>query len=256
MPVVTYQLCAESRSDVPVHTGESRTIAGMTTPATAPDVPEITPSAVTVSITRRMTTNNHVQIMAWFQAGASLAETFDGFLGTGWVRPSEDSNVWHALYRFRDQASLDAWQHSSERAWWLASGGDMVEHEHREKRVGIEGWFDEPRAASALSMFDEQFDPVQDGDEPFVPPRWKQMVSIFTGFFPMSLLVQYLLSHILPTSTPLIVRVLTSIAIVMPPMVYFVLPFVTKLYQPWFEKSRPKPTSGPAAAPRSTGRTP
>ena len=194
--------------------------------------------AVTVSIIRRMTTNNHVQIMTWFQAGASLAETFDGFLGTGWVRPSEDSNEWHALYRFRDQASLDVWQNSPERAWWLASGGDMVEHERGEKRVGIEGWFDDPHEASTTPAFDAEFDTVQETPEPVVPPRWKQMVVIFTGFFPMSLLVQFLLAHLLPASTPLVLRVLASIAIVMPPMVYFVLPFVTKLYQPWLEKPK------------------
>ena len=203
------------------------------------DTPES--QAVTMSITRRMATDNQAQITAWLQAGTSLAEKFDGFLGIGWVRPSETSREWHLLYRFRDQASFDVWQHSPERKWWLASGGDMVEHERGEKRVGIEGWFNEPvdaPRAATTEDFDGRFETVTETNEPVVPPRWKQMVTIFTGFFPMSLLVQYLLSHILPADTPLVLRVLASIAIVMPPMVYFVLPFVTKLYQPWLEKPR------------------
>ena len=193
-----------------------------TSPASAPNS-----SPVTVTVTRRMTVENPAQVMAWFQAGTTLAEAFDGFLGSGWVRSSQDEREWHVLYRFRDHHSLDAWQDSTERRWWLDAGGDMVEHVSGERRVGIEGWFDEPEATAGLH-----------DTEQFVPPRWKQMVTIFTGFFPMSLLVQYILTHLLPADTPLVLRVLASIAIVMPPMVYFVLPFVTKLYQPWLEKGK------------------
>lgn len=189
---------------------------------------------MTVSITRRMTTSNHVQIMAWFQAGASLAETFDGFLGTGWVRTSPESNEWHALYRFRDQASLDVWQESPERRWWLDSGGDMVEHVRSEHRVGIEGWFDEPAAVTRDSDSGEIFQ----ADEQPVPPRWKQMIVIFIGFFPVSLVAQWLLGMVLPPDLPLVLRVLVTIMCVMPIMVYVVLPFVTRKFQPWLEKSK------------------
>lgn len=197
----------------------------MTSLATGP-APTATPAPVTVSVTRRMTTDNHAQVMAWFQAGTTLAESFPGFLGSGWVRSSRDEREWHVLYRFVDHASLEAWEASNERCWWLDAGGTMVEYMQGEKRVGIEGWFDEPRERENIAT------------DVVVPPRWKQMIVIFTGFFPMSLLVQYLLTHILPAHTPLLLRVLASIAIVMPPMVYFVLPTLTRLYTPWLNKPR------------------
>ena len=61
-------------------------------------------------------------MLAWVQAGTSMAEKFDGFLGSGWVRPSEDSPDWHMLYRFADAEALAAWE-ASPAARVVARGG-------------------------------------------------------------------------------------------------------------------------------------
>ena len=45
-----------------------------------------------------------------------------GFLGSGWVRAGEGSDLWYMLYRFRDIPTLEAWEQSPQRAWWLDSG--------------------------------------------------------------------------------------------------------------------------------------
>ncbi len=71
----------------------------MSLPATA-DLP------VTVSITRHVEPDRVDQMVAWVRAGSALAERFPGFLGTGWVRPSADSDEWHMLYRFDSAESL------------------------------------------------------------------------------------------------------------------------------------------------------
>ena len=93
---------------------------------------------MTVSFTRHMSTDNETQVLAWVHAGMAMAEKFEGFLGTGWVRSSSNSQEWHMLCRFRNQACLDAWDRSPERAWWLSFGADIVQHTRGEKRVGIE----------------------------------------------------------------------------------------------------------------------
>ena len=41
---------------------------------------------VTVSITRHVDPPHTPEMLAWLQAGIRLAERFDGFLGSGWVR--------------------------------------------------------------------------------------------------------------------------------------------------------------------------
>lgn len=65
-------------------------------------------------------------MVAWINAGASLAERFEGFLGTGWVRPSMDSPEWHMLYRFDSDTALDRWEDSDQRRWWLQSAQGIV----------------------------------------------------------------------------------------------------------------------------------
>ena len=80
------------------------------------------------------------------QAGTDLATGFAGFLGSGWVRAGEGSDLWYMLYRFRDIATLEAWEQSRQRAWWLESGRRSPSEVRVERRTGIEGWFDAPFA--------------------------------------------------------------------------------------------------------------
>lgn len=187
--------------------------------------PGLDRAPVTVSITRRMSTDNETQVLAWVHAGMAMAEKFEGFLGTGWVRSSSDPQEWHMLCRFRNQACLDAWDHSPERAWWLSFGADMVEHTRGERRVGIEGWFDEPSARTDLGTPGRRS----------APPRWKQATMIWVVFFPMSVLAAYLLApHI--TGLHVVLRTLIQTAILTPIMTYVMLPFATRVLDGWLHR--------------------
>lgn len=180
-----------------------------------------TPGPVTVSITRHVKADDDTRVLAWVHAGTALAERFDGFLGTGWIRSSTDARQWHMLYRFRDHASLDRWESSPERRWWLDSGEDLVEHHHGERRVGIEGWFDEPTETSTF-----------EGGRRAVPPRWKQATMIFSVFFPLSLLANWLLGPLIG-GWPLPLRVLATTVLLTPIMTYFMLPLATRVLDRW-----------------------
>jgi antibiotic biosynthesis monooxygenase (ABM) superfamily enzyme len=182
--------------------------------------------AVTVAITRRVDPGKTAEMAAWVRAGASLAETFPGFLGTGWVRPEVGSTEWHMLYRFADARSLAHWEESDQRKWWLSSAEGFVEHTRVERRTGIEGWFDPPRSAPEESA---------PSAAPAAPPRWKQAVTIWLGFFPVSLLSAFLLMpHIDTLNT--VLKTLISTLVLTPIMTYLVLPRVTRLLQPWLKR--------------------
>lgn len=193
-----------ARADAPVHTGP-----------------------VTVSIVRHAEPGHEDRVLAWVQAGTALAERFPGFLGTGWVRPSTGSDQWHMLYRFDSDASLAAWEASEERRWWLGSGQGLVGESFRERRTGIEGWFDDP---SYVDVED-----LRTG----TPPRWKQAVMIWTAFFPLSLTVTLLFGRFAPTM-PALPRVLMSTVVMTPLMVFFVLPWLTARLD-WWLHGRPAP---------------
>ena len=180
---------------------------------------------ITVSITRIVDPERAKEVAAWARAGQDLLSASPGYLGSGWIRPDPQSPEWHMLFRFADAESLSVWENSPERAWWVASALGMVEHSPVELRTGIEGWFDEPTSIEVITS------------RPPVPPRWKQMISIFLVFYPLSLATNWVLSGF-TDDWALPLRVLLLVIIVSPIMTYIALPLVTRALRPWLLKGR------------------
>lgn len=176
---------------------------------------------VTVSVTRHVDPAQSNEMLAWVQAGTSLAQSFDGFLGSGWVRPAQGSKEWHMLYRFADAESLARWEASPQRAWWLAAAAGRIEATRVERRTGVEGWFDDPGATDVQHLLK-------------APPRWKQTVAIFAVFFPLSVVANWVVSHTI-VDWPLPLRVLASVLVMTPLMVYVMLPWVTRRLDWWLK---------------------
>jgi antibiotic biosynthesis monooxygenase (ABM) superfamily enzyme len=181
-------------------------------------------SPVTVSITRTIAPGHADEMLAWIRAGSALATRFDGFLGSGWVRPGPASPEWHMLYRFADEESLARWEASPQREWWLGAAQGLVGESKVERRTGIEGWFDPPVAHDVQDL--------RPAAPP--PPRWKQACVIFLVFFPLSLLVNWLSSRVVP-GWPLALRVLASVLVMTPVMTYAALPWITRRMEWWLQ---------------------
>ncbi|WP_308797402.1 antibiotic biosynthesis monooxygenase [Agromyces silvae] len=191
---------------------------------------------ITVSIRREVDPSRISEATVWVQTGVNLANKYPGFLGSGWVRAGEDSTVWHMLYRFATEDTLEAWERSSERTWWLSMGEGFVRSERSRRRTGIEGWFDEPPTGST---------PTTDASAasatavPAAPPRWKQAVTIWLGFFPVNLAFTYLMTPVPGWGElPLWLRVLLTTAVLTPVMAYWVLPLVTRALRRWLTPGR------------------
>jgi antibiotic biosynthesis monooxygenase (ABM) superfamily enzyme len=183
---------------------------------------------VTVAITRTADPAQQHEMMAWMRAGTTMAESFPGFLGAGWVQPGHGSNEWHMLYRFSGPQTLADWEASPQRQWWLRSGQGLVEHTRTERRTGIEGWFEPPTGRIDV----EQVQPTA----PTAPPRWKQSVVIWLGFFPMNLFATLTIGRVLGHA-PVVLRVLAMTLVLTPLMTYFVLPLVTARLSGWLHRS-------------------
>lgn len=177
---------------------------------------------ITVSITRRVPPARVREAQAWARSGQDLLAGTPGYLGSGWIRPDPASEEWHMLYRFQDAPTLAAWEASPERAWWVASAVGIAEDARSERRTGIEGWFDTPSEVV-----------VADAAPP-APPRWKQMVSIFLVFYPLSLALQAV-SVGLVGGWWLWARVLAVVLVATPLMTYLLLPLVTRALRPWLQ---------------------
>ena len=184
---------------------------------------------VTVSVTRHVDPTHSNEMLAWVEAGTSLAQRFPGFLGAGWVRPSEHSDEWHMLYRFASSEHLAAWEASRQRAWWLAAAEGKIEASQIERRTGIEGWFDEPESRDVQDLR-----PAAPA-----PPRWKQACVIFLVFYPLSLLVNGL-AGAYAGDLPLPLRVLLAVVVMTPVMTYLALPWITQRLG-WWLRGEPAP---------------
>jgi len=181
---------------------------------------------VTVSIVRHVAPDHVDQMVAWVRAGTSLAERFDGFLGTGWVRPFAGSDEWHMLYRFADEAALAAWESSPQRAWWLGSAQGLVGESRVERRTGIEGWFDTPAEVDVQDLR-----PAAPA-----PPRWKQAVVIWLTFFPLSLALGSLLL-LTGLELNIVLRTFLTTLVATPIMTYALLPWMTRRFEWWLKPS-------------------
>ncbi|MDQ1574515.1 MAG: uncharacterized protein QOH44_2074, partial [Actinomycetota bacterium] len=93
------------------------------------------------------------------------------------------------------------------------------------ERTGIEGWFDPPTSVQVISA------------APPVPPRWKQMASIFLVFYPLSVGANYALNPV-ASALPIWLRALISVVALSPIMTYVALPLVTRALRPWLLKNR------------------
>jgi antibiotic biosynthesis monooxygenase (ABM) superfamily enzyme len=200
------------------------------------DAPQARRLPVTVSITRRVDSTRLPDVTRWVQSGVNIANSYEGFLGSGWVRAGHDSDEWHMLYRFADDAALDAWEGSEDRAAWLYEGRELVELARVERRTGIEGWFDQPHPTTGVTAAQD----AAPGATQVVPPRWKQAVTIWLGFFPLSLLFTFLVTTFVPFWHQLWLpaTVLITTLCLTPTMTYLLLPFVTRILHPWLQRPR------------------
>lgn len=185
---------------------------------------DVQSSSVTVSVTRKVDPLRADDVTAWIQSGVNLASRWPGFLGSGWIRSSTRGDEWYMLYRFADSSCLSEWESSSSRKGWLDQGVGLIEERSVEKLTGIEGWFDSiPQSDKGLPS------------PPPRPARWKQAVSVWLAFFPVSLIFALLVEALYPAWSGLwtTARVLVTTTILTPIMTVWVLPVVTRLLQSW-----------------------
>jgi antibiotic biosynthesis monooxygenase (ABM) superfamily enzyme len=142
------------------------------------------------------------------------------------------------LYRFANEETLEAWEQSPERSQWLSTGEGFVRSERSKRRTGIEGWFDDP-ATGSVPVTDAAASDSLD-DLPPAPPRWKQAVTIWLGFFPVNLVFTLLVTSLVPGWNELAVvwKVLITTLLLTPVMTFWALPFITRMLRSWLAPAR------------------
>ena len=176
-------------------------------------------SPVTLMVARRVAVGRYQDLITWLREGEQLATDFPGYLGSGVLAPPPDDDEFQIIFRFADEQTLHAWEHSASRTAWLARGSDLFADPTEHRVSGIEGWF---------------------GAAGQRPPRWKQAVVIWLAFFPVSLLFNFILGPLL-SDMGLLSRVFISTLCLTPLMVYFFIPLSTRLLAGWLNTTPQRP---------------
>jgi uncharacterized protein len=174
---------------------------------------------VTLMVARRVRDGRYHDLLAWLHEGEQLAADFPGYLGSGVLAPPPGDDEFQIVFRFANEQTLDAWEHSASRRAWLQRGGDLFGQPHEHRASGIDAWFG--------------------GADSPPPPRWKQSVAIWLAFFPVSLLFNLLFGGVL-SELSLVMRILLSTLALTPLMTYLFIPLSTRLLAPWLHTS-PRP---------------
>ena len=172
-------------------------------------------SPVTLMVARRVANGRYHDFITWLREGEHLATDFPGYLGSGVLAPPEGDDEFQIVFRFSDERTMAAWEHSASRQAWLHRGAGLFAQPQERRAVGLDAWF-----GSGLRQ----------------PPRWKQSIAIWLAFFPVSLTFNLLFGPWL-TDLPLVGRILLSTLALTPLMTYLFIPLSTRLLQPWLQGS-------------------
>ena len=82
-------------------------------------------SPVTLMVARRVANGRYQDLIAWLREGEQLATDFPGYLGSGVLAPPPGDDEFQIIFRFVDEQTLHAWEHSASRTAWLARGSDL-----------------------------------------------------------------------------------------------------------------------------------
>jgi antibiotic biosynthesis monooxygenase (ABM) superfamily enzyme len=170
---------------------------------------------VTLMVARRVANGCYEDFLEWLREGERLATHYEGYLGSGVLSPPPGDNEVQIIFRFSNDLTLSAWEHSSTRQRWLEHGQGLFEEPQELRAQGIDAWF---------------------GDARRTPPRWKQSIAVWLAFFPVSLVFNALLGETL-APLPLIPRILFSTLVLTPIMVCLFIPWVTRLLSGWLNST-------------------
>jgi antibiotic biosynthesis monooxygenase (ABM) superfamily enzyme len=101
---------------------------------------------VTILVRRKVKSGCEKDYEAWLaRLTQGAAETFEGYLGAEFHRPSAPGGEYRSIFRFDSLEHLDAFERSGFRTRMLAEAAQMFAADAAwERMTGLEFWFDPP----------------------------------------------------------------------------------------------------------------
>jgi antibiotic biosynthesis monooxygenase (ABM) superfamily enzyme len=172
---------------------------------------------VAVNITRRIKPGRVAEFEEWLSGITAAVSRFPGYLGAEVSKSGGPTGTdYRIIVKFDSLSDLKRWQDSEESREWIRRVESLHEGPVQIHDVtGIERWFVRPPSS------DDQ-----------TPPRYKIVAITWLAIYPLLTAVFYFFGdHLL--RLPLRFRTLVVTAIIVPAMLYVVMPLMTPLFARW-----------------------
>jgi len=160
---------------------------------------------VTVTVARTVAPGWEAEFLKWADEVVAAVREFPGCLGAGVLHPGDAGGEYQIIVRFSDGVMLRLWERSAVRNELMDRSDKFVTSTRMQRTVGVEEWFNATGNAEPKR------------------PLWKKMSIDIAWVYPVALFVSLIAAPLL-VKIPLLLRVLTSIAVVTIVMQFIVSP--------------------------------
>ena len=178
-------------------------------------------SPVAVNITRRIKPGRVAEFEEWLSGITAAISRFPGYLGAEVSKSDGPTGTeYRIIVKFDSLSDLKRWEDSEELREWVRRVESLQEGPaQRHDVTGIERWFVLPPSSDAQT-----------------PPRYKIVAITWLAIYPLLTAVFYFFGDQL-LQLPLGFRTLVVTAIIVPVMLYVVMPLMTPLFARWLYPS-------------------
>ena len=176
---------------------------------------------VAVNVTRRVRPERVGEFEEWVSGMTDAISRFPGYLGAEVLKLGDPSDSeYHIIFKFERLSDLQRWEDSEERRDWCGRVEAFQEGPaQRPVTTCLERWFVLPPSRDALP-----------------PPRYKLVALTWLAIYPLITAVFFFFGDPLQR-LPLGFRTLVVTAIIVPAMIYLVMPLMTPHFERWLYPS-------------------
>ena len=185
------------------------------------------PTDVTVVVSRIVKPGNERKFDRWARRMVTAATEFKGNTGVTMLMPEPGKRgLYHLVFRFKDQAAVDAWENSEIRRA-LTEEADSFSERFRQASTGMETWFTVPELPYMAA-----------------PPQWKMFLVTTLAVFIVSCcvipLVKWLLNGFtldIPNLGLFFLDNIITSTIIVAILTWVMMPFLSnKVFSKWLYK--------------------
>jgi uncharacterized protein len=192
---------------------------------------------LTVFVRHQVLRNKQAEFEHWCHEINALAQTYDGFISTEVIKPvcnddddeynthrcnpSNDSDEYISILRYKNYTLLKKWMDSEDRKMMLQRTSEFAKEKPLHSYHSLEHWF--PSSGTSDTSTTKKGGP---------PPRWKMCIFVTLIIYSQSLWIKKVTNVVIPNMNQYWAGLLNTLLLVVL-VTYILFPICTRLFAFW-----------------------